>query len=140
MTIRMEDLGPVAYGGGVALAEWYDEKRITEGKLTEKDTWKKASTWTYLGLGGAATLMSAFNFMPRYRAWAEPISHGFMYDFPRFVRRTVKEMGTTAGRGAGSRAISEANQILAQRRQLAMGRVADRSYQPEFESVAPHAF
>ena len=30
--IRIEDIGEIAYGGTVTLAEWWDNKRIAEAK------------------------------------------------------------------------------------------------------------
>ncbi|MBU1066992.1 hypothetical protein KKE60_04365, partial [Patescibacteria group bacterium] len=83
--IRIEDFGEITYGGVVTLTEWWDNKRIDEGKIGTKDVFKKASFYTYLGVGLAATLMSVFGWMRRYERWSEHVSHGFLYDLPRFA-------------------------------------------------------
>ena len=49
--IRIQDFGEVAYGGAVTLTSWWDNKRIEEGKIGTKDVFKKASFYTYLGVG-----------------------------------------------------------------------------------------
>jgi hypothetical protein len=140
--IRMQDIGEIAYGGVVTATEWWDNKRIDEGKIASKDVWKKASFWTYLGIGLPATLMSAFGWWKSQEKWAEHISHGFLYDMPRFVYNVVKAMGTSSRRGSSSDAVRQANEILAREhsKQLAAGRTVGRTYQPEFEAVTPHAF
>lgn len=141
--IRIEDFGEIAYGGAVTLTEWWDNKRIGEGKITTKEVFKKASFYTYLGVGLVATLMSVFGWMKRYERWSEHVSHGFLYDLPRFGYNLTKALGTSGKRGSESRAVEEAQKILRDRiaaKSLTQGRVAERSYQQEFETVAPHAF
>jgi len=143
--IRIEDFGEIAYGGAVTLTEWWDNKRIDQGKIGTKDVFKKASFYTYLGVGLAATLISVFGWMRRYERWSEHVSHGFLYDLPRFAYNLTKAMGSSSKRGSGaeSRAVQEAQKILQERmsaKALTQGRTAERSYQREFESVAPHAF
>lgn len=142
--LRMQDFGEIAFGGVVTLTEWWDDKRIDEGKIASNEVWKKASFWTYLGIGLTATLMSAMGWWKRQELWTEHISHGFLYDVPRFIYGVVKSMGATAGRGGSkSAAVREAQEIIARgqaARQLGAGRRVGRSYQPEFEQVAPHAF
>lgn len=136
--IRIEDFGEITYGGAVTLAEWWDNKRITDGKIGTKDVFKKASFYTYLGVGLTATLMSVFGWMARYQKWQEHVSHGFFYDLPRFTYNLSKAM-TSEGKGrSGSAAVQEAQRIL-QQKALAAGRVTDRSYQSEFATVGPYA-
>ena len=142
--IKMQDIGELGYGGLVTLATWYDEKRITDGKITEKDIVKKMSTWAYLVPGGLATLTSAFGWVRALKPWDEHISHGFIYDFPRFIKDTVTAMRTEAGRSNSSAAVREAQRVLEQRqrtssRQLAQGKSTGRYPSPalvnEFEGV-----
>ena len=142
--IRIEDFGEIAYGGVVTLTEWWDNKRIDQGKIGAGDVFKKASFYTYLGVGLAATLMSVFGWMRRYERWSEHVSHGFLYDLPRFAYSLTKALGSSRG-GSGSSAVNEAQRILNEKmRAKALtqggGRTADRSYQREFETVAPYAF
>jgi len=137
--IRIEDFGEIAYGGAVTLAEWWDNKRIADGKITSKDIFKKASFYTYLGVGLAATLISVFGWMKRWERWSEHVSHGFLYDLPRFAYNLSTSMGAAGRGGAGSAAVQEVQRILRERpvvaRQLAEGRATQRSYQPEFEQA-----
>jgi len=136
--IRIEDFGEITYGGAVTLAEWWDNKRITEGKIGTKDVFKKASFYTYLGVGLTATVMSVFGFMRRWGTWQEHVSHGFFYDLPRFTYNLSKSLGSEGRSRSGSAAIQEAQRIINQKA-LAAGRVTDRSYQPEFATVGPYA-
>ena len=139
--IRIEDFGEIGYGGLVTLTEWWDNKRIDEGKIGTGDVFKKASFYTYLGVGLAATLMSVFGWMRRYERWSEHVSHGFLYDLPRFAYSLTKALGSSR-KGSGSSAVNEAQRILNEKmaaRALPAGRTAERSYQPEFESVSPYA-
>jgi len=141
--IRIEDFGEIAYGGAVTLTEWWDNKRIDEGKIGPKDVFKKASFYTYLGVGLTATLMSVFGWMRRYERWEEHVSHGFLYDLPRFAMGLTKALGAGGKRGSDSSAVEQAQRILNEKmkaKALGSGRAADRSYQREFESVAPYAF
>lgn len=136
--VRIESLGATAYGGAVTLAEWWDNKRIEEGTLGAKDVLKKASFYTYLGIGGVATLMSAFGWMKQWERWTEPVSHGFLYDLPRFALSLSKALSTSSR--TGSTAVQEAQRVLEQhrmaaQRQLAEGTPASRSYQPEFRKA-----
>lgn len=139
--IRIEDFGEVAYGGAVTLTEWWDNKRITDGKIGAKEVFKKASFYTYLGVGLGATLMSVFGWLRRYERWAEHVSHGFLYDLPRFTYNLSRAItsGSGGGRGSKSAAVQEAQRILNQKKALTQGRAAERSYQEEFETVAPFA-
>ena len=140
--IKMQDIGELGYGGLVTLATWYDDKRITDGKITEKDIIKKMSTWAYLVPGGLATLTSAFGWVRALKPWDEHISHGFIYDFPRFIKDTVTAMRTES-RSSSSAAVREAQRVLDQRqstsRQLTQGRSTSRypapAYMKEFEGV-----
>ena len=139
--IRIEDFGEIAYGGAVTLTEWWDNKRIADGKITTKDFFKKASFYTYLGVGLVATLCSVFGWMRRWERWSEHVSHGFLYDLPRFAYNLSTSMGTTGRSRSGSAAVQEAQRIIrmgGQRSpmeavQLTSGRLTERSYQPEFE-------
>ena len=139
--IRIEDFGEIAYGGAVTLTEWWDNKRIADGKITNKDIFKKASFYTYLGVGLAATLISVFGWMKRWERWSEHVSHGFLYDLPRFAYNLSKSMGAAGRGGAGSAAVQEAQRILRRGAvpqgavQLAAGRETQRSYQPEMEQA-----
>lgn len=119
--IRMQDFGEVAYGGVVTLTEWWDNKRIDEGKIAKKDILKKASFYTYLGVGLTATLCSAFGWWKRQELWMEHVSHGFLYDMPRFILSIVQSMGASS-RGTRSDAVRQAQEILRQRQQLTQGR------------------
>jgi hypothetical protein len=135
--LRIQDTGSLVYGGLVTGTQWWDEKRISEGKLAAADTWKKFSTWTYLGIGLIATLMSAFGWMRRYESWAENVSHGFFFYLPIFAREVIGTMeGTSTG---GTRAVAEATRILSARRSnnalAAGGMNTHRSYQPEFNQA-----
>ena len=135
--IRMQDFGEIAYGGAVTIAEWWDDKRITAGTLATKDIWKKASFYTYLGIGLPATLMSAFGWWRQMEKWGEHISHGFLYDMPRFIYNIVKAMGA-ASSGADSKAIRQAQEILARKKAavaLPPGRGSVPSRQPAGATV-----
>jgi len=137
--IRIQDFGEIAYGGAVTLTSWWDNKRIEQGKIGTKDVLKKASFYTYLGVGLGATLISVFGWMRRYEVWAEKISTGFFYDLPRFVYDMNKTL-SAAGRGSESAAVREAQRILSNRtvasRQLVEGRVVSRTYEPEFQKAS----
>lgn len=138
--IKIQELGALGYGGAVTLTTWWDNKRISEGKITTKDVLKKASFYTYFGVGLVATLMSIFGWMRRYEAWAEKISTGFIYDLPRFAYDLQKTL-SAAGGSSGSTAIREAQRIVQQRQQIGTGaRSVHRSYQPEFNTVNPVAY
>ena len=138
--IRIEDFGEIAYGGVVTLTEWWDNKRIADGKITSKDVFKKASFYTYLGVGLTAPLISVFGWMKRWERWSEHVSHGFLYDLPRFAYTLSKSMTAESSRGAGSAAVKEAQRIIRQRSvttpmQLGAAQVTQRSYQPEFNKT-----
>lgn len=133
--IRIEDFAEVAYGGAVTLTEFWDNKRIEAGKIGSKDVLKKASFYTYLGVGLLATAMSIFGWMRRYERWSEKVSTGFLYDVPRFAYNLSKTLGAAGrGRGAESAAVREAQRIIDANRDrlLTQGRETKRSYQPEF--------
>ena len=138
--IRVQSIGPLAYGGVVTLAEWYDTKRINEGKLTNKDVLKKAGFYAYLAIGLVATLSTTFGWMRRYDGWFEPISNGFLYDVPRFAYNLSKALGTTGGSvRSNSQAIAQAQRLAQQQRALGAGLPANRTYQPEFEPAGASA-
>lgn len=110
--IKMQDLGELGYGGLVTLTKWWDDKRIDEGKITEKDVLKKASFYGYLIPGGLCTLTSGFGWVRALKPWDEHISHGFIYGFPGFIRDLVGSLREAGGRGSSSAAVQEANRIL----------------------------
>ena len=114
--IRMQDFGEIAYGGAVTLTGWWDDRRIEDGRIGKKDIWKKASFYTYLGIGLPVTLMSAMNWWARQGLWLEHISHGFLYDMPRFIYNIVQSMGAESRGRTGSDAIRQAQEILNKRR------------------------
>ena len=124
--IRVQDLGEVAYGGAVTLTEWWDSKRIADGKLKDSELWKKAGFWTYLAIGLPATLMSAFGWWRRQERWMEHLSHGFMYDFPRFIFNVVMDLRAPAGTEAngGNIAVKQAKEILRRKQSELAGRAA----------------
>lgn len=135
--LRIQDAGELAYGAAVTLTDYWDEKRIAQGTLVAGKLWKKYSTWTYLGIGGAATLMSAMGWMRRYETWEEHISHGFIYALPGFARQVMGSFGTASAAGRNG-AVAEANRILAAQRaarQLAAGQPTARTYEPQFDRV-----
>jgi len=124
-------MGEVAYGGLVTASRWWDQQRMADGKLTERDFFKKSETYTYLGVGGVATVMSAFGTWRRQERWLEHISHGFMYGFPQWLVDVIQSVG---GAGSRSAAVREAQRILSAGRALNPGRT-ERSYQPEFRKI-----
>ena len=133
MAIRVENLGAVAFGGLVTASNWFDEQRMADGKLTDKDFFKKWGTYTYLGVGGAATIMSAFGTWRRQERWLENVSIGFMYGLPQWLVDVIQSMGGTASKSA---AVREAQRILsASGRQLGPGSQTARTYQQEFRQV-----
>ncbi len=134
--IRIEDFGEIAYGGAVTFTEWWDNKRISEGKITNKEAFKKASFYTYLGVGLVATLASVFGWMRNWSVWTEKVSTGFLYDLPRFSYNLSKSMSAAGRRGvADSAAVKEAQRILETRRALAAGQATERTYIPEMEQA-----
>jgi hypothetical protein len=140
--IRIEDIGEIAYGGAVTLAEWWDNKRIAAGTITSKDVIKKASFYTYFGIGLVATLASAFGWMNKAAVWEERLATGFLYDLPRVGYNLAKAMSATAGRGgSGSAVVEEAQRILREKQMATNRLLADkagatgRSYQLEMESA-----
>ncbi|MDD5412093.1 MAG: hypothetical protein PHF31_11890 [Methylobacter sp.] len=126
--LRIQDVGELAYGGVVQFAEWQDEKN---GRTSIAKKW---STYAYLVPGIAATAVSAFGFMgPKWERWAENLSHGFIYDMPRFVRSVMK----TTSNGTGSNAVAQAQAILAAKTgpQISAAYRANSASAPEFNKV-----
>ncbi len=116
MALRMLDITEVAFGGAVTLADWWDEKRIADATLTDKDVLKKASFWTYLAVGLPATLATAMGWWRRQEGITERLAHGFLYGLPGFLYATVKSLGTTTAAGrVKSDAVTQAQEILRQR-------------------------
>ena len=116
MGIRMQDLGEIGYGGAVTLTEWWDDRRIADGRIAKKDIWKKASFYTYLGIGLPATLISAMGWWRQMGLWCEHVSHGFLYDMPRFIYNVVQAMSTESRSQTNSDAVRQAQEILNRRR------------------------
>lgn len=141
--IKMQDIGELGYGGLVTLSEWWDDKRIGEGKITKKDVLKKASFYAYLIPGGLCTLTSAFGWVRALKPWDEHISHGFIYDFPRFIKNTVNAMREETAKGSSSAAVRQAQKILEQKQREAArllarnptGRYPAQAYQEEFQDI-----
>lgn len=133
--ITKEHAGPLVYGGLVTLSKWYDEKRISEAKITDKDTFKMYSTYVYLGIGIASLVATVW--WRRYQAWTDKLASGFLYGLSGFIYDAVKATQSTTTSSAG--AIAQANRILAQKRataqQLGAGRTTQRSYEHEFNQA-----
>jgi len=115
--IKLQDVGELGYGGLVTGLVAWDEKRIAEGKITEKDLVKKAGFWGYLVPGGLSLFANALGWMRRYEPWTERLSHGFIYGFPAFLKDVVdiykEEVPGSAG-AKSSPAVREAQKLLAQ--------------------------
>ncbi len=136
--IKVQDLGEIGYGGVVTLAEWWDSKRIADATLKDSELWKKAGFWTYLGIGLPATLISAFGWWRRQEKWMEHLSHGFMYDFPRFIYNVVMDLRAPEGAGAGGNnvAVKQAKEIL-RRKQAELASKAARALGQGAADVTP---
>jgi hypothetical protein len=118
MSIVIEDIGEVAYGGLVTLTEWWDTKRIAAGKIQKKELLKQAHFYTYIVIGLGATIVSAMHLWKGKDSWMEHISHGFMYDLPRQAFNAVQALKTPPGlstTGADSSAVRQARAILEQK-------------------------
>lgn len=111
--LKMEDVGELAYGGLVTGTQWWDEKRVDDGTIMKKEIFKKAGFYSYLIPGLFCTTSTAFGWLRRYDAWNERIAHGFIYDFPRFVKGLVDAFGEGATAGEKSAAIKEAEKLVA---------------------------
>lgn len=115
--LRITDISEVVYGGGVQMGEWWDEKRIKGATLKDKEVYKKAGFWVYLGVGIPALLISTFGWWRRQgvEPWAEKLATGFLYDVSRFTRNTVKSLSSPASTTAAdqSNAVRQAQEILA---------------------------
>ena len=138
--ITKEHIGPLLYGGAVTLTQWYDDKRMSQGKLTSKDVFKMVSTWTFLGIGVLSLVLTIW--WRRYQGWTDRLTSGFLYGLPGFIYTTVKATSGTS-RAAGGGAIAEAQAVLNQKlaainKQLGAGKNTARSYQPQFNSVAQY--
>lgn len=110
---RMEQLGATGYGGAVTIAELWDNKRITEGKLKKDEILKKAGFYTYMGIGLAATLSSVFGWWKKGERWTEAVSTGFFYDLPRVGLKVFKDLEKPKATSTTvSDAIRQANEIV----------------------------
>lgn len=136
--ITVKDFGELGYGGAVTLTEWWDSKRIKDGKLQNKEVFKKAGFWTYLAIGLPATLISAFGWWRKSEKVMENISHGFIYDFPRFIYNIVSALKTTSTTSAGGDviAVKQAKEIL-RRRQAELAARETRSLGQGAADVLP---
>lgn len=127
--IRLEDIGELGYGGLVTGLTRWDARRVTEGKITEKDLVKKAGFWGYLVPGVGCLLANAFGWMRRWEPWTERVTHGFIYGAPGVVMNLVdifKEaapVGAKGGSSAGgsAAAVAEAQRLLAEARSRQLG-------------------
>ena len=136
--IKLQDIGELGYGGLVTGLVAWDEKRIAEGTITEKDLVKKAGFWGYLVPGGLSVFANAFGWMRRYEPWTERVAHGFIYGFPAFVKDVVdiykEEVPSARSAGAkSSPAVAEAQKLLAQaqaRHQVQPSRVGAQQVTP----------
>ena len=116
--IKLQDVGVLGYGGLVTGLTAWDNKRIEDGTIKEKDLVKKAGFWGYLVPGGVSLFANAFGWMRRYEPWTERLSHGFIYGFPAFVKDVVdiyKEEPVGAARGAAGTAAKNAAVVEAQK-------------------------
>jgi hypothetical protein len=136
--IRVQDIGEVAYGGIVTFTEWWDNKRVEDNRIKNSEVLKKAGFYAYLLIGLFATLASAFGWWRRQEKWMEHISHGFLYDFPRFIKNIVTTMRSSGTTGAGddSIAVKQAKEILRRRQQELAGR-GTRALGQGAEGVTP---
>lgn len=131
--IKLQDVGVLGYGGLVTGLTAWDEKRIEEGTITEKDLVKKAGFWGYLVPGGVSLFANAFGWMRRYEPWTERLSHGFIYGFPAFVKNVVdiyKEEEEEAGARGKGRGSSAANAAVMEAQKLLAAANARRQVQP----------
>jgi len=115
--IKLQDVGVLGYGGLVTGLTAWDEKRIEEGTITEKDLVKKAGFWGYLVPGSLSLFANAFGWMRRYEPWTERLAHGFIYGFPAFVKDVVDiyREEPVAARGAAGTAAKNAAVMQAQK-------------------------
>jgi hypothetical protein len=121
MSIVIQDTGELVYGGLVTLTEWWDTKRVNEGSITKKQLLKQAHFYTYVVIGVAATVVSAFHLWSSKESWMEHVSHGFIYDLPRQIFNGVQSLRTPPGASTtgDSQAVREARAILARKTQEA---------------------
>ena len=114
----VQDLSEVVYGGAVTFGEWWDSKRITEGKITDKDVLKKAGFHIYLWPGliaAVANAMGAFRNRPGMPIVMEKLSTAFLFFLPMEIYHAAKSLKAA---GSNSLAIREAQQILRQRQAI----------------------
>lgn len=120
--LRTQDVGELAYGGAVTLADWWDGDRIKKGTLADKDIVKKAGFWTFAAIGVLATALNIGGWWRRGDAWTERLMHGFIYGLPGVIYSTVNSLrATTAGTGSNSAALRQAQEILRARQAAAAG-------------------
>jgi len=123
----VQDLSEIFYGAALVGGEWWDGKRIADGKLTNKDVLQKAAFHIYLWPGLIAALanaMGAFSNRPKVAITMEKLSTAFLFYLPMEIYHSVKALKSTTNSSTGGTALREAQQILRQR-QVA-GRTTDQ--------------
>ena len=120
------DIGNIIVGVGAGVVdevlEWQDEKA---GRTEPLKTW---TDWGRIGLCAIGYLGQALNFFPRITA---PLAQSEVTLATKSVSAIIRQkVGTTAAMVSRPRSPASPSPS---------GRVG-RSYQPEFETVAPYAF
>ena len=135
MSLVMQDLGELGFGGLVTLTEWWDSKRIKDGSITNKEILKKAGFYTYLVIGLGATLATAFGWWSRQGRWMEHIAHGFIYDVPRQTVNMVTALKTTTPIGGEPEAVKFAREALARKQRELAGNKGGLALNPGSEEA-----
>lgn len=112
--LKVHDITEIAYGGLVTGLERMDKKRVTDGKIRNKDILKKYSTYAYAVPGAICTAATAMGWMRRYDAINERIAHGFLFGLPGFIMDIVDATGEGGG-GAARSTVRDAEQFLRER-------------------------
>lgn len=110
--LKVHDITELAYGGLVTGMNRWDKRRVTDGKITDKDIFKKYGTYAYAVPGVVCTAATAMGWMEKWDAYNERVAHGFLYGFPGFIMDIVDAYGTkTTARST----VSDAERFLRQR-------------------------